>query len=111
VPDNLTSCADGLEVLAASTSLSSKALYRDCFFFFFFLIIKMFSCDEVTEFLFFKFLLLLYFTLYHVYVNVYNSVYSDCGLQEFDSDFIVNLGPKILTLLTEAAFFTGSMQL
>ena len=34
----------------------------------------------------------------------YNSVYSDCGLQGFDSDFIVNLGPKPLTLMTDAAF-------
>ena len=60
---------------------------------------------------FFLFLQQLYFTLYHVYVNVYNSVYWDCGLQGFDSDFIVNLGPKPLTPMTDAAFFSGSIQL
>jgi hypothetical protein len=77
-----------------------------------FFIIKMFSSDEVTEFLFFfLFLQQVYITLYHVYVNVYNSVYSVCGLQGFDSDFIVNFGPKPLTLVTDAAFFNGSTQL
>jgi hypothetical protein len=69
--------------------------------------------EQISFFFFFFFFLLqqLYFTLYHVYVNVCSSAYSDCGLQGFDSDFIVNLGPKPLTLMTEAAFFNGSMQL